>query len=175
MAGAGQNEPCYSLRRHGRSTSVSGPAGPAVGASGSGQNRSRERVNPRTQVVNHQRGSSARLDILALLPLTSRRNAICVFSRLFRQACFTQILRDAVGVLLPRQSFQPEPFGDGETGIESEHLGGGSSGLLVPPRSSGGRCQAHISGPPVWPSPGPRPEVLQPLALNAPQDIDVPP
>jgi hypothetical protein len=38
-----------------------------------GQNRSRERVNPRTQVVNHQRGSSARLDILALLPLTSRR------------------------------------------------------------------------------------------------------
>ncbi len=32
-----QNEPCHSLRRHGRSTSVSGPAGPGVGASGSGQ------------------------------------------------------------------------------------------------------------------------------------------
>ena len=26
----GQNEPCHSLRRHGRSTSVSGPAGPAA-------------------------------------------------------------------------------------------------------------------------------------------------
>ena len=34
----GQNEPCHSLRRHGRSTSISGPAGPAVGTSGSGQN-----------------------------------------------------------------------------------------------------------------------------------------
>src|SRR5882672_727380 len=33
----GQNEPCHSLHRHGRSTSVSGPAGPAVGASESGQ------------------------------------------------------------------------------------------------------------------------------------------
>ena len=32
----GQNEPCHSLRRHGRSTSASGPAGPAVGASESG-------------------------------------------------------------------------------------------------------------------------------------------
>ncbi len=35
-SGLGQNEPCHSLRRHGRSTSVSGPAGPAVGTSGSG-------------------------------------------------------------------------------------------------------------------------------------------
>jgi hypothetical protein len=35
----GQNEPCHSLRRHDRSTSVSGPAGSAVGASGSGQKR----------------------------------------------------------------------------------------------------------------------------------------
>jgi hypothetical protein len=35
----GQNEPRHSLRRHGRSTSVSGPAGPAVGASESGQVR----------------------------------------------------------------------------------------------------------------------------------------
>ena len=35
----GQNEPCHSLRRHGRSTSVSGPARPAVGASESGQVR----------------------------------------------------------------------------------------------------------------------------------------
>src|SRR5258708_40351468 len=34
-----QNEPCHSLRRHGRSTSVSGPAGPAAGASESGQQR----------------------------------------------------------------------------------------------------------------------------------------
>jgi hypothetical protein len=34
MTGLGQNEPCHSLRRHGRSTSISGPAGPAVGASG---------------------------------------------------------------------------------------------------------------------------------------------
>jgi len=33
----GQNEPCHSLRRHGRSTSISGPAGPAVGTSGSGR------------------------------------------------------------------------------------------------------------------------------------------
>ena len=32
----GQNEPCHSLRRHGRSTSISGPAGLAVGTSGSG-------------------------------------------------------------------------------------------------------------------------------------------
>jgi hypothetical protein len=39
MAATGQNEPCHSLRRHGRSTSVSGPVGPAVGASGSGQVR----------------------------------------------------------------------------------------------------------------------------------------
>ncbi len=37
MAALGQNEPCHSLRRHGRSTSVSGPAGPAAGASESGQ------------------------------------------------------------------------------------------------------------------------------------------
>src|SRR5258707_12390897 len=34
-----QNEPCHSLRRHGRTTSVSGPAGPAAGASESGQQR----------------------------------------------------------------------------------------------------------------------------------------
>ena len=33
----GQNEPCQSLRQHGRSTSISGPAGPAVGTSGSGR------------------------------------------------------------------------------------------------------------------------------------------
>ena len=33
----GQNEPCHSLRRHGRSTSTSGPAGPVVGTSGSGR------------------------------------------------------------------------------------------------------------------------------------------
>jgi len=32
MADMGQNEPCQSLRRHGRTTSVSGPAGPAAGA-----------------------------------------------------------------------------------------------------------------------------------------------
>src|SRR5258708_40312599 len=37
----GQNESCDSFRRHGRSTSVSGPAGPAVGTSGSGQLRTR--------------------------------------------------------------------------------------------------------------------------------------
>ena len=30
----GQNEPCHSLRRHGRSTSISGPAEPAVGLPG---------------------------------------------------------------------------------------------------------------------------------------------
>src|SRR5467141_3825071 len=30
MAALGQNEPCHSLVRHGRSTSVSGPVGPAV-------------------------------------------------------------------------------------------------------------------------------------------------
>src|SRR5215831_12172101 len=30
-----QNEPCHSRGRHGRSTSVSGPAGPAAGTSGS--------------------------------------------------------------------------------------------------------------------------------------------
>src|SRR5260370_38955303 len=101
-------------------------------------------------------GWSGGLEILGLLPPPSRRNAICVFSRLFRQACFTQILRDAVGVLLPRQSFQPEPFGDGETGIESEHLGGGSSGFLVPPRSSGGGGEPHMSGPPVWHAAGAR-------------------
>ena len=35
----GQIEPCHSLRWHGRSTSVSGPAGPAAGASKSGNNR----------------------------------------------------------------------------------------------------------------------------------------
>src|SRR5215831_10408119 len=39
MTESGQNEPCHSLRRHGRSTSVSGPAGLAVGTSGSGQER----------------------------------------------------------------------------------------------------------------------------------------
>jgi|GEM_PF-5030768 hypothetical protein len=39
MATSGQNEPRHSLRRHGRSTSVSGPAGPAVGTSGSGHTR----------------------------------------------------------------------------------------------------------------------------------------
>jgi hypothetical protein len=33
----GQNEPCHSLRRHGRTTSESGLAGPEVGASESGQ------------------------------------------------------------------------------------------------------------------------------------------
>src|SRR5215471_2764969 len=33
MSELGQNERCHSLRRHGRSTSVSGPAGQAVGAS----------------------------------------------------------------------------------------------------------------------------------------------
>src|SRR5260370_24667962 len=38
-AATGQNEPCHSLRRHGRSTSVSGPAGSAGGASASGQQR----------------------------------------------------------------------------------------------------------------------------------------
>jgi hypothetical protein len=37
MSGMGQNEPCHSLRRDGRSTSISGPARPAVSASGSGQ------------------------------------------------------------------------------------------------------------------------------------------
>src|SRR5258708_32163116 len=41
MAASGQNEPCHSLRRHGRSTSVSGPSRPAVGASESGQFRTR--------------------------------------------------------------------------------------------------------------------------------------
>ena len=35
LIASSQNEPCHSLRRHGRSTSASGPAGPAVGASGS--------------------------------------------------------------------------------------------------------------------------------------------
>ena len=35
----GQNEPCHSNRGHGRSTSASGPAGPAVRASASGQIR----------------------------------------------------------------------------------------------------------------------------------------
>ena len=30
----GQNEPCHSFRLHGRSTSISGPAGPAVGLPG---------------------------------------------------------------------------------------------------------------------------------------------
>src|SRR5258708_37136657 len=36
MAASGQNEPCHSLRRHGRSTSASGPSRPAGGASASG-------------------------------------------------------------------------------------------------------------------------------------------
>src|SRR5258707_13192722 len=39
MSELGQIEPCHSLRWHGRSTSVSGPAGPAAGASKSGSNR----------------------------------------------------------------------------------------------------------------------------------------
>ena len=39
MSVVGQNEPFHSLVRHGRSTSVSGPAGPAVGASESGHGR----------------------------------------------------------------------------------------------------------------------------------------
>jgi len=33
----GQKEPCHSLGQPGRSTSISGPAGLAVGTSGSGQ------------------------------------------------------------------------------------------------------------------------------------------
>ena len=33
-SGVGQNEPCHSFRLHGRSTSISGPAGPAVGLPG---------------------------------------------------------------------------------------------------------------------------------------------
>ena len=46
MTAPGQNEPCHSLRRHGRSTSVSGPAGPGVGASESGQFRTLALVAP---------------------------------------------------------------------------------------------------------------------------------
>ena len=37
MSLQGQNEPCHSLRPHGRSTPISGPAGRAVGTSGSGR------------------------------------------------------------------------------------------------------------------------------------------
>ena len=39
ISAQGQNEPCHSLHRHSRSTSVSGPVGLAVGASGSGHER----------------------------------------------------------------------------------------------------------------------------------------
>src|SRR5882762_9851417 len=42
-SGSGQNEPCHSLRRHGRSTSVTGPAEPAAGAAESGHNRTHAR------------------------------------------------------------------------------------------------------------------------------------
>jgi hypothetical protein len=43
MTGLGQNEPCHSLVRHGRSTSISGPVGPAVGASGLGHKRTNQK------------------------------------------------------------------------------------------------------------------------------------
>jgi hypothetical protein len=42
-AASGQNEPCHSLRRHDRSTSVSGPTGPAVSVSGSGHKRANQK------------------------------------------------------------------------------------------------------------------------------------
>jgi len=42
----GQNEPCHSLRRHVRSTSVSGPAGSAVGASRSAHQETRRPRKP---------------------------------------------------------------------------------------------------------------------------------
>jgi hypothetical protein len=47
-SGSGQNEPCRSLARHGRSTSVGGLAGPAVGASESGHKPTfhRQELNP---------------------------------------------------------------------------------------------------------------------------------
>ncbi len=69
MSPSGQNEPCHSLRRHGRSTSVSGPAGLAVGTSGSGQQgtfppsrRTKDdRVGPQ-----HARKFAARLEEMKL-------------------------------------------------------------------------------------------------------------
>jgi hypothetical protein len=53
-------------------------------------------------------GSSAMIEHSGAVPITRRRPSVMrVFNRLFRQARFTQVLRDAVGVLLPRHSFQP--------------------------------------------------------------------
>jgi hypothetical protein len=70
---SGQNEPCYSLRRHGRSTLVSGPAGPAAGSSGSGQTLHfalQEKQRPFSasdhHEVGHRPASQAVISFLAL-------------------------------------------------------------------------------------------------------------
>src|SRR5215472_16156150 len=82
----GQHEPCDSLRWHGKSTSVSGPAGPAVGSSESGHeesNRGSCPVSPfathATRLPLHERRFRDVRDESALPPIPERlRRRLCL-------------------------------------------------------------------------------------------------
>jgi len=81
-AAPGQNEPCHALRRHGRSTSISGPAGPAVGTSGSGQNLTHavQQNRPLHSITSSARskidGGTVRPSALAVLRFTTISNLV---------------------------------------------------------------------------------------------------
>jgi hypothetical protein len=128
MAEMGQNEPCHALRRHGRSTSISGHAGPAVGTSGSGRYCCKSRKSPGDNFPakgRHNRRPSISVLSIALprspVSLPSGDEVPHIFTRKSRLQPREFLISGAKRLL---QQYRPEPDSCTATNATVDHLVG---------------------------------------------------